>query len=86
MQTMTRQDDRELHAQGDEGEAGDEQYDEEVDDPTDPEHPDYDLSVASPYAPYEPPPKPWFMRRLALILVAIVVITGLFVPYLRNIF
>jgi hypothetical protein len=86
MQTMTRPDDHERQPQGYDTEAADGQYDEEVDDPTDPEHPDYDLSVASPYAPYEPPPKPWFMRRLALILVAIVVITGLFVPYLRNIF
>ena len=75
---MTERDDREL-----DGDALDEPAE---DDPTAPGHRDFDLSTASPYAPYEPPPKPWFMRRVALILVAIVVITGLFVPYLRNIF
>lgn len=70
------------------GELDDEQddEDEDEDDPTDPRHRDHDLSVSSPYSPYEPPPKPWFMRRAALILVAIVVIVGLFIPYLQNIF
>ena len=75
---MTQRDDQELDT--DKSDAPEE------DDPTAPGHRDFDLSTASPYAPYEPPPKPWFMRRVALILVAIVVITGLFVPYLRNIF
>jgi len=74
---MTRQHDADPDAEDDEYED---------DDPTDPRHPDYDLSESVPYAPYEPPSKPWFMRRLALIVTAIIVIAGLFIPYLQNIF
>ena len=75
---MTQRDDHELESREPDEPA--------EDDPTAPGHRDYDLSTASPYAPHVPPPNPWFMRRVALILVAIVVIIGLFVPYLRNIF
>ena len=58
---------------------------EDEDDPTDPSHPDYDLSVSAPYIPFEPLAKPWFTRRLVLILIAVFAIGGLLIPYLRNI-
>jgi hypothetical protein len=60
------------------------EYDE--DDPTDPSHPDYDLSVASPYRHVEPQPRFWFTSRWVLILVALFAVTGLVLPYLRDIF
>jgi hypothetical protein len=58
---------------------------EDEDDPTDPRHPDHDLSVSAPYIQFQPPAKPWFTRRLVLILIAIFAIGGLIIPYLRNI-
>ena len=54
------------------------------DDPTDPAHPDYDLSTARPYTSYEPPARPWYSQRWLLIIVALAVIAGLVLPYLRN--
>jgi hypothetical protein len=55
------------------------------DDPTDPSHPDFDLSEAAPYSPYEGAPRPWFTRRWFLMIVALLVVVGLFLPYLRTI-
>jgi hypothetical protein len=56
------------------------------DDPNDPSHPDHDLSEAAPYIEYPAPPKPWYMRRWLLMIVAVITITGLLLPYLRDIF
>jgi hypothetical protein len=56
------------------------------DDPNDPRHPDHDLSESMPYSSYEAPPKPWYTRRWLMLIVAIVMITGLLLPYLRDFF
>lgn len=53
----------------------------EADDPTDPDHPDYDLSVAAPAYLIEEP-RPWFLQRWFLLSVAVLVISGLVLPYL----
>ena len=51
------------------------------DDPTNPAHPDFDLSEGAPYGS-EPPRKPWFLRRWALLLVSSVLVVSLVLPYL----
>jgi hypothetical protein len=52
------------------------------DDPNDPRHPDFDLSEAAGWTSSAPRSKPWFMRRWALLIVAVLVIIALFVPLL----
>ena len=59
---------------------------DDVDDPNNPSHPDHDLSESVPAAPYEPPPKPWYVRRWVLLIVAAVTIVALVLPYIRNLF
>ncbi|HWO73831.1 MAG TPA: hypothetical protein VNN21_09775 [Dehalococcoidia bacterium] len=56
-------------------------FSHEDDDPTDPSHPDFDLSEASPYSAYEPRPKPWYLRRVTLLLVSLLVVFSLLLPY-----
>jgi hypothetical protein len=51
-------------------------------DPNNPSHPDYDLSEAAGYADWEPQPKPWYLRRGVMLVVAVLVITGLMIPVL----
>ena len=53
-------------------------------DPNDPSHPDYDLSQAAGYASWGPAPKPWYVRRGVLLLVAVLVILGLLIPVLAR--
>ncbi len=54
------------------------------DDPNDPSHPDYDLSEAAGYSGWSPPPKPWFIRRWVLLVVAVLVIVGLLLPFVQR--
>ena len=56
------------------------------DDPNDPHHPDHDLSEAAPHVEYREPPKPWYMRRWLLLIIGFFMISGLLLPYLRDIF
>jgi hypothetical protein len=57
----------------------------EDDDFSDPAHPDHDLSEWSPYStPDDYSPKPWFIRRWAVITVSVLVIVGLFLPFLMR--
>ena len=66
-----------------------EEFDEELEgawelDPSDPSHPDYDLSEAAGYAYWEPSPRPWFVRRGAILAVTLLVIVGLIIiPLVR---
>ncbi len=55
------------------------------DDPNDPSHPDHDLSEAAGYSPYDSFPKPWFLQRWVLILVAILVIASVLLSLLPRI-
>jgi hypothetical protein len=59
---------------------------EDEDDPNNPAHPDHDLSESMPYSAYEPPPKPWYIRRWVLLIVAVFTIAALMLPYMRNLF
>jgi hypothetical protein len=62
------------------------EQDEIEDDPNDPAHPDFDLSEAAAsetgWSYEERTAKPWFIRRWALLIVAILVIVALVVPLL----
>ena len=73
LQHVTRED-RPLDDQG---------LEEDEVDLSDPRHPDHDLSE---WAPYTPPidPKPWFIRRWALLIVGVLVIIGLILPFLTR--
>lgn len=53
---------------------------------SDENHPDFDLSEWGLRWDSEPDPKPWFMRRGVLLLVAALVITSLLLPPLIIIF
>ncbi len=55
-------------------------------DPNDPSHPDHDLSESAGYSDWDPAPKPWYVRRGALLLIAVLVIIGLLFPTLARIF
>ncbi|HEY7271011.1 MAG TPA: hypothetical protein VH951_14395 [Dehalococcoidia bacterium] len=54
------------------------------DDPNDPRHPDFDLSEAAGWRAYVAPAKPWFLRRWALLVVAVLIIIALVVPLLPH--
>jgi len=53
------------------------------DDPNDPSHPDHDLSESAPHDYDEGYARPWFARRWLLLAVAILLIIGLFLPFVR---
>jgi hypothetical protein len=53
-------------------------------DPNDPSHPDYDLSIAAGYSDWEPAPRPWYIRRGVILVVALLVIAGLMIPVLAR--
>ncbi|HXH22502.1 MAG TPA: hypothetical protein VNN10_10755 [Dehalococcoidia bacterium] len=54
---------------------------EDDDDPNDPWHRDFDLSEAGgPAYHYEVSPKPWYLRRWFLLLVAVLVVASLVLP------
>ena len=60
---------------------------EKDDDPNDPEHPDHDLSESvPPFISHDRWPKPWFTRRWALTVIAVLAVGGLLLPFIRNIF
>jgi hypothetical protein len=50
------------------------------DDPNDPRHPDFDLSESGFWHEYDPHPKPWFLRRWMLLLIAVLVIVAMIAP------
>ena len=54
------------------------------DDPNIPGHPDYDLSEAAGYGGWEPLSKPWYVRRWLMLLVAIIVISAMVLPLVRQ--
>jgi hypothetical protein len=53
---------------------------------SDEENPDYDLSEWGLRWDSEPDPKPWFLRRGVLLVVAALIITSLMLPSLIIIF
>jgi hypothetical protein len=64
--------------------AADDDWDE--DDPNDPSHPDHDLSTSAEYDFDRPAEKSRLARRWIALIIAVVMITGLVLPYLLNIF
>lgn len=54
-------------------------------DPNDPSHPDFDLSESAGYAYWEPRPKPFYLRRGFVLVVATFIIVGLLLPALVRI-
>lgn len=56
--------------------------DDTEDDPNDPLHRDFDLSESAGWGSRHPAPKPWFLRRWALLIVAALVILALVIPIL----
>jgi len=59
-------------------------HESQTDDPTDPGHPDFDLSEAAPYSTPSQP-KPWFMRRWAVMLISLLLVLSLLLPYLLRV-
>jgi hypothetical protein len=50
-----------------------------------PQHPDHDLSEWAGSFERPAPPKPWFVRRWALLVVAVLVISSLLLPYIARV-
>jgi hypothetical protein len=57
--------------------------DEDEDDPNDPRHRDFDLSEAGIGVHRDYDKKPFFLRRGVLLVVAVLVIVGLLLPFIR---
>ena len=59
---------------------------QDYDDLSDERHPDHDLSEWGLRWDSEPEPKPWFMRRGVLLVIAGLVIASLLLPIVLQIF